>query len=69
MKLSEPIVQKHIPSPQNYVQTNCPSVVLMLFKSIGITLQQFVGTYLDGTFLVLKACVRYFLSNFYFCTK
>ena len=37
MKLSYPIVPKHFPSPQNYVQRNCPSVVPMLFKSIGIT--------------------------------
>ena len=28
-------------SPQNYVQTNCPSFVPMLFKTIGITLGQF----------------------------
>ena len=39
MKLSYPSVQKHVPSSQNYVQTNSPSVVP---KSIGITLQQLV---------------------------
>ena len=34
--------QKHIPNLQNYIQTNCSSVVPMLVKSTGITLQQFV---------------------------
>ena len=32
---------KNIPSHQNYVQTNCSDVAPMLFKNIGITLQQF----------------------------
>ena len=39
MKLS---VEKHVPSLENYIQINFPSAVPMLFKSIGITLQQFV---------------------------
>ena len=39
MKLSEPSVQKHVPKSAN-INTNCPSVVAILFKSIGITLRQ-----------------------------
>ena len=34
-------MQKHIQSLQNYVQVDFPSVVPMLFKSTGITLQHF----------------------------
>ena len=32
----------NIPSPQNYFQTNCQSIIPMLLKSIGTTLGQFV---------------------------
>ena len=39
MKLRYPSVQKHVPSLQNYVQTNSPSVAP---KCIAITLQQLV---------------------------
>ena len=38
-------MQKHVPSLQNYIQTNCPSVVQMLFNGIWITFQQFVWTW------------------------
>ena len=37
-----------IPSPQNYFQTNCWSVIPMLSKSIGTTLGQFVCTLFCG---------------------
>ena len=42
MKLGWLSVQKNVQNQQNYIQTNCPSVALMLFKSIGIKLRQFV---------------------------
>ena len=32
----------NIPSPQNYFQANCQSVIPMVLKSIGTTLGQFV---------------------------
>ena len=36
------INQKNVPKPQNYSQTNCCSVIPMLLKSIGTTLEEFV---------------------------
>ena len=35
-------MQEHVPSLQNHIQRNCPSVPPMFFKSLGITLQQLI---------------------------
>ena len=35
-------MQEHVPSLQNCIQRNCPSVPPMFFKSLGITLQQLI---------------------------
>ena len=35
-------IQKHIPIQENYVQTNCSNVAPMFFKSIRVTVLEFV---------------------------
>ena len=73
-------MQKHLPSPQTYVQTNCSCVVSMFFKSIGIALRQCVWKYFCrlgilsvGEFLTLRCylgatCKQSLCSSDFFCS-